>query len=31
MATELDPAGTEPNKKAREEAWQRWRALLKSL
>jgi carboxymethylenebutenolidase len=31
MRSGEDPAGTEPNKKAREVAWQRWRALLKSL
>lgn len=31
MRTGEDPAGTEPNKKARTEAWQRWLALLKSL
>ncbi|HLJ85464.1 MAG TPA: dienelactone hydrolase family protein [Candidatus Angelobacter sp.] len=26
-----DPAGTEPNKKARADAWQRWMSLLKTL
>jgi len=26
-----DPAGTEPNKKARDDAWKRWTALLKSM
>ena len=26
-----DPAGTEPNKKARTEAWARWMSLMKSL
>ena len=31
MRTREDPAGTEPNKKARAEAWQRWLALLKAM
>ncbi|HUK54132.1 MAG TPA: dienelactone hydrolase family protein [Candidatus Binatia bacterium] len=31
MRSGEDPAGTEPNKKAREEAWKRWSALLKSM
>ena len=26
-----DPAGNEANKKAREEAWKRWRDLLKKI
>jgi carboxymethylenebutenolidase len=26
-----DPAGTEPNKQAREDAWKRWKELLKKL
>jgi len=26
-----DPAGTDPNKKARTDAWARWMSLLKSL
>jgi carboxymethylenebutenolidase len=31
MRSGQDPAGLEPNKKAREQAWQRWLALLKSM
>jgi hypothetical protein len=31
MRSGEDPAGTEPNRKAREEAWKRWTALLKSM
>jgi len=31
MRSGEDPAGTEANKKAREEAWKRWTALLKSM
>lgn len=31
MRTGEDPAGTEPNKKARHEAWERWLSILKSL
>lgn len=31
MRSGEDPAGTEPNKKARHEAWERWRSLLKSM
>jgi carboxymethylenebutenolidase len=26
-----DPAGTEPNKKARNKAWERWLAILKAI
>lgn len=31
MRTGEDPAGTEPNKKARHEAWERWLSILKSI
>ncbi len=31
MRSGEDPAGTEPNKKARADAWQRWLALLKAM
>jgi carboxymethylenebutenolidase len=31
MRTGEDPAGTEPNKKARHEAWERWLSILKSM
>jgi carboxymethylenebutenolidase len=31
MRSGQDPAGSEPNKKAREAAWGRWQALLKNL
>lgn len=31
MRSGEDPAGTEPNKKARHEAWERWLSILKSL
>lgn len=31
MRSGQEPAGTEPNRKAREDAWQRWLALLKAM
>lgn len=31
MRTGEDPAATEPNKKARHEAWERWLSILKSM
>jgi carboxymethylenebutenolidase len=31
MRSGQDPGGSEPNRKARTEAWQRWLALLKKL
>jgi carboxymethylenebutenolidase len=31
MRSGEDPAGTEPNKKARTEGWERWKGLLKKL
>jgi carboxymethylenebutenolidase len=31
MRTGEDPEGTAPNKKAREEAWKRWKAVLRKL
>jgi carboxymethylenebutenolidase len=31
MRSGEDPQGSEPNRKARDAAWQRWKALLKSL